>query len=116
MNPSRVVPILSTQDKARASSPVLTTRGETRQECFDRHYSKCIFKVGDRITFKKPKRNKVRGTIEYIEIDVDKMHWSEGGEVPRYVKVKVDLVNKETGLVYGFNTVWTTQNKILYGD
>lgn len=102
--------------KRQASSPILfTPSGEQKQEIFDKHFGKCYLKVGDKVCFKKPRRNKIRGTIDHIETDVRKIYWSEGGETPRYIRVRIEKIDKETGIAYGHEHVWTTQNKLLFG-
>lgn len=91
-------------------------RNETREECFARHFAKSIFKLGDRVAFKKPRRNKIRGNIIGIETDVTKMHWSEGGAVPRFLRVKVDKIDKASGEIYGYEIVWTSPNKLMWSS
>lgn len=91
-------------------------RNETREECFARHFAKNIYKLGDRVAFKKPRRNKIRGSIIGVETDVNKMHWSEGGAVPRFLRVKVDKIDKSSGEIYGYDIVWTSPNKLMWSS
>ena len=87
---------------------------ETKEESFRRHYAKLFLRVGDTVTFKKPrsKRNRIRGVVEYIETDISKMHWSSGGMVPHYIKVKVTVKDKQGN--EESHQVWTCQNKLVY--
>jgi hypothetical protein len=89
--------------------------GEPRSESFKRHFERCLFKPGDEVVFKKPKRNKIRGVVEYIENDINKIFWSEGGGSPRYIKVKIETVDKTTGEIKSLH-MWTCENRLLWGS
>lgn len=68
-------------------------------------------KVGDEVQFKKPKRNKPRGVVEHIETDHKLVeHWG-AGNTPRYIKVAVSVVDRQTGEITTMK-VWTTESKI----
>lgn len=87
---------------------------ETREECFQRHYSRCVYKVGDEVAFKKPKRNRIRGRIDYIETDIKKMFWSDGGQQPRYIRVAVEYTDHEGKPQIGH--MWACESKLVMGD
>lgn len=70
-------------------------------------------KPGDRIRFKKPKRKPLYGTVDHIESDIAKMYWAEGATVPRYIRVRVDVPDKQTGEIKP-TFVWTTESKIIF--
>lgn len=74
----------------------ITLLGETQLDCFNRHRKRCIFKVGDSVRFKKPRKNPIRGVIEHIEEDLSKVTWSNGGTVPNYISIRVNTINKRT--------------------
>lgn len=91
------------------------TTGETRQQCFMRHYNRCVYKVGDNVVFKRPKRNKLRGVVDHIETDISKMFWSDGGKQPRYIRVAMEYIDRETGEIKPTH-VWVCESKLLMGD
>lgn len=63
---------------------------DSKEEVFNRHYGKCFFKINDRVQFKKPKRNRIHGTITYIESNLKNVTWTNGGRSPAIVTVKLD--------------------------
>lgn len=43
--------------------------------------------------FKKPRRNRVYGTITHIEEEAGLCTWTHKGEVPNYITIKLDERN-----------------------
>ena len=52
--------------------------------------TKCLFKVGDVVRFKKPRRKPICGTVVAIEDDVDKITWIHGGLCPTNIVVDIE--------------------------
>lgn len=48
------------------------------------------FAVGDRVKFKKPKRNPWYGTIVDIERDWTKVTWTQGGLCPNFITLQIE--------------------------
>lgn len=65
------------------------TNFDSKESIFERHLGKCFFKAGDEVQFKKPRRNKVVGTVMHVENDFSKVTWTNGGRVPAIVTVKI---------------------------
>lgn len=51
--------------------------------------ARCPFIVGDRVRFKKHKRNPLEGVIVDIESHMDKVTWTHGGYTPANIIVDV---------------------------
>lgn len=66
-------------------------------EILEHHLKRNTFKVGDKVVFKKPKRNKVYGIISEIQTDPEKVTWTRGNTVPNYISVTAELVSKTNG-------------------
>lgn len=66
------------------------------------------FKAGDRVRFKKPKRNPIEGTIIAVEHDVDKVEWVQA--MPLFLTVQLDA----KFVVGGKHTVKTAGKKLYY--
>jgi hypothetical protein len=94
--------------------PINTKSSETKQECFERHFTRCFLKTGDRVRFKKPKKRPIYGVVDHVETDISKMFWSESSDVPKYIRISIDLVDKSTGEITGYEYVWTAESKIIY--
>lgn len=85
----------------------------TRRQILEDQLKRCIFKVGDRVKFKKPRRNPVYGEITAIDDDVDNVTFSSGG-VPMNIHVKIPLRDKANGLQYGYQIVRTNMKKLMW--
>lgn len=101
-----------TKDTPPKPKHLSDTERESRKDAFDRHYARCFLKAGDRVVFKKPKKNKVYGSVDYIETNIDQMFWSEA-EQPRYIRVAIETRSR-TGEVVGYSHVWVNESKIVY--
>ncbi len=66
----------------------------SKKEILERQLNKCFFVVGDRVRFKKPKRNPVYGTIADIEENWDMVTWSHGGLTPNPITVVIEQSSK----------------------
>lgn len=97
----------------QAKPPVIDLLAkETKQESFDRHFVRCFLQVGDRVVFKKPKRRRIYGTVDYIERNIDQMFWSDGGQ-PKYLRIAVE--NKDDkGEILGYTHVWVNESKVVF--
>lgn len=84
------------------------------QKILDANLSKCFMKEGDKVKFKKPKRNPVYGTIVKIQDKLSEVTWSSAGAVPMNVIVEVDKVDPETRIVYGKERVKTNVKKLVF--
>lgn len=62
---------------------------DSKETIFNNHLSKCFFSIGDEVQFKKPRRNKVVGTVMHIENEFSKVTWTNGGRVPAIITVKI---------------------------
>jgi hypothetical protein len=91
------------------------TTGRSQEQILTHRLSRNLFKVGDRVAFKKPKRNKIRGTIDHIAFDVKECFWTDGGTVPRYIRVAIPEIDKDTGEILKVIHVWTSENKLTWG-
>lgn len=85
----------------------------SKSEILSKYLERNDFFVGDRVKFKKPRRNPVKGTVLHIETDPEKVVWSHGGFVPMFIVLSVDKVDKNTGLIYGYDKVKTNSRKIM---
>jgi len=83
-----------------------------KQTVLSSYLAKCPFMVGDKVKFKKPRRNPVTGIVLHIENEPENVTWSHGGFVPMFIVLSVDKIDKATGLVYGYDRVKTTTRKI----
>lgn len=72
-----------------------------------------MVKEGDKVRFKKPKTKPLYGVVDYIEKDIRKMYWTEG-EKPRYIRVAIDNIEKDTGEIKGYNYVWVRERDLLF--
>jgi len=66
------------------------------------------FKAGDRVRFKKPKRNPIHGTITHVERDWRKVRFTHG--VPNFLTVHLDSKN----VINGVEEIQTNGKKLLY--
>lgn len=62
----------------------------SKSAILDRALSKMWFAVGDRVKFKKPKRNPWYGTIVDIERDWTKVTWTQGGLCPNFITLQME--------------------------
>jgi hypothetical protein len=58
-------------------------------------------KIGDRVKFKKPRKNPPYGTLVHCEEDAGKVEWRNAGTVPLFLTIEIDKVDRKTGVVYG---------------
>lgn len=72
---------------------------DSKEAIFERHSKKCYFKTGDMVVFKKPRRNKVIGTITHIEEDFTKVSWMNGGNTPAILTVQLADKGNQKGIV-----------------
>lgn len=85
-----------------------------KQMILNRHLNKCFVKIGDRVRFKKPKRNPWYGKLVHAEDDAGKCEWRNGGTTPLFLTVEVDKVDKQTGVVYGTEKVTCGVRQLLF--
>ncbi len=107
-------PIKSTRKEILGKPPTKTNFGETPTEVFERHFIRCLFKEGDHVVFKKPRRRRIHGVVTHIETDINKMQWVAEATVPRYIKVRVPVIDRKTGEITGMDHVWTTESKLTF--
>jgi hypothetical protein len=62
-----------------------TTSEKGKIEALRKKLLKCPFEVGDKVAFKKPRRNAIRGIIIHIEKDASQCNWQHGA--PQYIVV-----------------------------
>lgn len=98
----------SSKEKPSTNSPI--TRAEQRKEVFARHLARCLFDVGDVVSFRKPRKPKVTGVIEAIEEDMSKVLWTDSG-TPLYIKVRLEPHPKRK---VGEEVLWTVESRISY--
>ena len=60
----------------------------SREEILARQLEKNLFKVGDKVKFKKPRRNPVYGVIKSIGTDWKQVNWRNGGLIPNNIEVQ----------------------------
>jgi len=79
---------ISTKSSARPQR----SRGkvETKDEVLQRNLAATIFKVGDRVRFKKPRRNPVYATVIDVQKDPMQITWS-ADDVPMNIILEVDI-------------------------
>ena len=73
-----------------------------------------MFRVGDKVKFKKPRRNPIYGEILHIETIPEKVQWSHGGLVPLNISVQVDKIDSTTGVIYGTELMKVSDKKLLF--
>ena len=94
--------------KARPESAPVTVKDIiTRAQILKNNISRCHFKIGDCIKFKKPKKSPHKGTITHIEDDHNKVVFSHGGMCPMNITVRIEQEHGEM-------EVKTNMKKILY--
>lgn len=71
---------------------------------------RCFLKEGDKIVFKKPRKNKVTGTVVHIERDLDKVIWGSKDRIPFYISVATE--RHVNGKVLKADSVKTYESKI----
>lgn len=86
---------------------------EEQKGLLQKNLSNCLFKVGDTVRFKKPRRNPVYGKIVAIDDKPEECTWASSG-VPMNIHVSVPLKDKGTSIVYGHQIVRTNMKKLLY--
>ena len=84
----------------------------SRKAIMDRQISNSIFKVGDHVKFKKPKRNPIYGVIQHIEDNPNKCEWKMTS--PQNIAVSVPLVDPHSNIEYGSQIINTNMRRILY--
>jgi hypothetical protein len=62
----------------------------TPHEILANHLTKSMFITGDRVVFKKPKRNQMYGVITHIEKELDNTRWSSFGSEPQNITVVLE--------------------------
>ena len=75
------------------------------------HLKRNVFKVGDAVVFKKPRRNRVYGAITHIETDPELVTWSKGKTVPNFITVRIETKTKTGWLV---TSVKTYESKLMH--
>jgi len=78
------------QSKKQVRETSLPPISYSKEAVFKRKMDRCLFKVGDEVLFRKPRRSAPRGTIINIETDFTQVHWDKN--VPQYILV--DCGNK----------------------
>jgi hypothetical protein len=69
---------------------VVDTETPSKEYILKQQLNKCFMKVGDRVKFKKPKRNAIYGKIVHIEEDYEKVIWIRGGLVPANIHIECE--------------------------
>lgn len=77
----------------------------SKEEILARQLEKTTFLVGDRVKFKKPRRNPVYGVIKSIGTDWKQINWRSGGLTPNNIEVQtsangVCMVTNMKRLIY----------------
>lgn len=85
-----------------------------KQMILNRHLNKSFFTIGDRVRFKKPKRNPRYGTLVHCEEDAGKCEWRNNGTVPLFLTIDVDKVDKDTGVRYGTEKVRAGVKQLMF--
>jgi hypothetical protein len=80
----------------------------------DNNLKKNYFNIGERVKFKKPRRNPVYGTIVDIQSDIKQVTWTQGGTVPMNIVVEIEKVDPDLNMVYGTERVKTNVKKLLF--
>lgn len=83
-----------------------------KEHILSANINKCWFKVGDRVKFKKPKRNPIYGTIVAIQDKVDEVVWSET-DIPYNIVLEVEKFNAGTKQI-STDRVRTNVKKLTY--
>lgn len=84
-----------------------------QQMILGRHLNKCFLKVGDRVRFKRPKRNPLYGTVVHAEEDAGKCEW-RNQTIPLFLTVDVDKVDKDTGVRYATEKVRCGLKQLMF--
>ncbi len=77
----------------------------TKQHILQSQLERCFFKIGDKVKFKKPRRNPIYGTITHIEECWDLVTWTHGGMLPNNISINVEGVP---------TTVKTNMKRIIF--
>ncbi len=86
----------------------------TKEELLKRNITKTWFVVGDKVKFKKPRRNPTYGTITRIEENPALVRWSRSDMVPLNITVAVDKVDLKSKIKYGTEFIDTNVKKLLF--
>ena len=98
------------KDSHKDSKPQAIINHLDKGRILQSQLSKCELKIGDRVKFRK---KSFTGTLVDIEFDVDKVKWGQGGYQPNCMTVKIDKKDKKTGIIYGYDTLYTSPKNLL---
>jgi len=85
---------------------------EARQVILKRELGKSHLKIGDKVRFKKPRRNPIKGIIKDILSDMKDVKWGPGS-CPLNVVVEVDKVDVKSRISYGKEIIHTNMKKLI---
>lgn len=80
-------------------SPTHPDNYYSREAIYKRHMANCSFKIGDKVRFKKPKRNAPTGTIIDIVTEFKDVKWTPNGASPMFIIIQQEVLNKATGAI-----------------
>lgn len=86
----------------------------SKSAILERHVEKCYFTVGEHVAYKKPRRNAPKGQIVEIIKDPHKVEWKAGGKVPLFLVVRINKVDPDTGVIYGFEDKLAGVKQLLF--
>lgn len=64
-----------------------------KRAILETNLAKTLFREGDCVRFKKPRRPQVVGTVVQIQRDVDEVTWGNDGTVPMNIVLEIDRGN-----------------------
>lgn len=84
----------------------------SKEHILSRQLAKCNLNIGDRVKFRKPKRNSVYGTLAGVITDFKDVKWSRG-VVPNCLEILVEKKDRKTNIVYGLERVFTSPKQVV---
>lgn len=102
--PSRSVTVSSSAREAFLS----------KEEILKRNLDKCWFVAGDRVKFKKPRRNPIYGTVVEVVDDPNRVQWAKGDLVPMNIVLDLEKVDHATGVISSTARVKTNVKKLCF--
>jgi hypothetical protein len=70
-----------------------------------KHHLRFWGQKGSKVVFKRPKVAKQVWEVVHIELDPNRIHWTQKGETPNYIKLEATIGGKK-------QTIWTCENKL----
>jgi hypothetical protein len=102
--------ILHPKAARKNGKPPILVAVHDRDAILQRQLAATIFKVGDTVKFKKPKRNSIHGKVVEIQKRSAEVTWSSSGSP---MNIVLEVEKKQDGIKYGIERVKANAKKLL---